>query len=735
MPSNLFKRKKSKGTLPKSQSLVRPHRVDPLSRKRAWVLARRFAFCAAALSLFVYWLHPPLFERLDIRGRDLVFQVRASLPPPGEVVIVAVDEKSVKQYGRWPWPRAIQARLIERIKEMGAKVVALDIVYPSLQSPEQDGALVNALDAPGTPVVGGYFFRSEQTIETPAAAIKRFMANRISLVLEKPGALHDSVAAYPFLEGNHSLIAPHFDEVGFFNSIPDHDGLVRAAPMVLRFRGGYYPSLPLQALALAFNEPVALEISAAGVAGVRLGSRSLPVNELGRMALNFYNGEQRIRRFSAADVLSGALAEDALRGRLVFVGITEVGIADVRPTPTDHSFPGIAIHATVAANVIQGYHLYHNGWTVFLEVILMALLPLAMLWLMSFFDRPLYMVSIFALTIGLVWVIFYRAVTGYGMLISFFYPAIALSLSYSTFELYEILITKRKSRYLRRAFSSYVSPALVGRLINDPDALAINGERRNVTILFSDIRGFTSISEAMEPEQLVQLLNRFLGPMTEVLMREHGTLDKYIGDAIMAIYNAPLEVADHPVRSAVTAIKMQRLLYWLNRSFADEFGKTLKIGIGLNTGDAVIGNMGSARRFNYTAMGDTVNLASRLESRTKYYGVDIIAAKSTIDHLGPEFIVRRLDRIRVKGKNLPVDIFQLFVHGRDARTRKMTANFHAGLDHYLAGRFAEALAIFTAIQEEMPADRPTSIYVERSRYHLEHPPAGEWDGVFTATDK
>ena len=260
MPRNLFKRKKSKTTLVKSQSLLRPHRVDPLSRKRAWVLARRFAFCAAAISLFVYWLHPPLFERLDIRGRDLVFQLREALPPPGEVVIVAVDEKSVKQYGRWPWPRAIQARLIERIKEMGAKVVALDIVYPSLQSQEQDDALIKALDTPGTLVVGGYFFRSEQTIETPATAIKLFMANRISLILEKPGALHDTVAEYPYLEGNHPFIAPHFSEVGFFNSIPDPDGLVRAAPMVLRFQGGYYPSLPLQTLALAFNEPIAIEI-------------------------------------------------------------------------------------------------------------------------------------------------------------------------------------------------------------------------------------------------------------------------------------------------------------------------------------------------------------------------------------------------------------------------------------------------------------------------------------------
>ncbi len=651
------------------------------------------------------------------------------------MLVVEVDEKSVKLFGRWPWPRSLQGELIERMRGMDPAVIALDIVYPMLQSPEEDGALVESLQGSGTPVIGGYFFRTGQTVEMAKEAVDRIKSDRIALLLEKQEARHDTVAEYPFIEGNHPFLAPHFNGFGFFNSIPDADGLIRSAPLLLRFRGDHYPSLALKALAIFLGENIAIDISREGIDNLRLGQRSLPVNELGKLALNFYNGAERIALISAADILKGRVEPQVLQGKIVFVGVTELGIADVRPTPIDHSFPGIAIHATVAANVLQGYYLFHDNRTVLLEVFLMVALPLAMLWLMSFFDRPLYIAVIFSLTIGLVWLIFYRAVTDYGMLCSFFYPGIAVVFSYTTFSLYEILVTQRRARYIRRAFSSYVSPALVSRLINDPDSLVVKGERRNITVLFSDIRGFTSLSESMEPEQLVRLLNLFLGPMTEVLMREHGTLDKYIGDAIMAIYNAPTEVDDHPTRAAITAIKMQRLLHKLNRKFNSEFGKTLKIGVGLNSGDAVVGNMGSARRFNYTAMGDTVNLASRLESKTKYYGVDIIAAKSTVDRLGPEFVVRRLDIIKVKGKSRPAEIFQLLVHGRDERTREMVSRFHRALELYFAADFRAALAGFEGILAEFPDGNPARIYVERSRYHLENPPAGEWDGVFTAIDK
>lgn len=330
---------------------------------------------------------------------------------------------------------------------------------------------------------------------------------------------------------------------------------------------------------------------------------------------------------------------------------------------------------------------------------------------------------------------FYYLVSQQGLLVSLFYPLLAALIGYTIFETYEIFVSERKSRYLRRAFSSYVSPDLVSRLIYQPESLTLTGEEREISVLFSDIRGFTTLSEAMTPTQLVSLLNRFLGPMTEILMQEQGTLDKYIGDAIMAIYNAPLDVPEHALHAARTAQSMQQALRRLNPEFAREFGVELRIGVGLNTGAAVVGNMGSARRFNYTAMGDTVNLASRLEGRTKYYGVEIIAAQATRELLGEALPLRRLDRIRVKGKTQPVEIFQLFVDGEVAEHQGLIDAFESAQAHYFAGEFAAALEAFEALRERYPEDRPTEIFIERSRYHLEHPPEGQWDGVFNSLEK
>jgi len=714
--------------------LLRPHRVAAIGAHRGLILARRFSIGAAMLSLFIYWLHPTLLERLDIRVRDIAFQIREAPPPPAEVVVVAVDEKSVKLHGRWPWPRATQGALIERLKVLGARVIALDIIYGLPQDRKNDRALAAALDAPGAPVIGGYFFRDEQSIRTDEASIAAVRKNSISTLLEKAEARYDTVAVYPFVEANHPALAPHFSAFGYFNTIPDHDGLIRSSPLVLRYGGEYYPSLALQALAIGQQQSLALDIDREGIAAIRLGGQKIPVNAQGRLALNFYSNARPIPLLSAADVLDGTIAPERIRNKLVFIGATEIGIADVRPTPIDHSFPGVAIHATVAANIIQGFHLYHDNRTVLLDVLLMALLPMLMVWLMSKLERPVFMTIVFVATIALIWTIFYLAVSVYGLLISFFYPMIAVMLGYTIFEMYEILVTQRRNRYIRRAFSSYVSPTVVKTLLQKPDELNLHGEKRYVTILFSDIRGFTTISESMPPEMLGRLLNNYLGEMTEILMNESGTLDKYIGDAVMGIFNAPLDHPDHPLLAATTAIKMQTALRELNRTYQEEYNVNLRIGIGVHSGEAIIGNFGSPRRFNYTAMGDTVNLASRLEGQTKTYGVEIIISETTREALGDKFAVRKLDKIRVKGKSQPVEIFHLFTEGGTEDNLVLAELFDQAMDRYYAGDFPQALTLFRTIAEKYPDDKPTPLFMERCEYSIAHPPTA-WDGVHTATSK
>lgn len=715
--------------------IFRQRRARGISVAKGRIIARRFAIGSALLSLFVYWLHPTILERIDVRIRDVVFQVREAPPPPPEVVLVTIDEASVKNYGRWPWSRAVQGKLIRKLKQMGAGVIALDVVYSLTQSPAQDRVLVYSLNYRGAPVIGGYFFRDEQSVKISARELDNVRRSKIGMIFEGPDSRKDTVAHYPYVEPNHHTISPHFFDLGFFNSIPDADGLVRSAPLVLRFEGNFYPSLPLQALSVGLEQDIFIELDLEGVRNLRLGDIEIPVNAQGRMALNFYNGQTRIPRYSASDVLDGLLPSEAVRGKLIFVGVTETGIADVRPTPIDHSFPGVEIHATVAANILQGFHLYFDNRTLLIDIFMMLFFPLTMAWGMSKLTRPLLMTVIFFVTSGCVWIIYFISVSGYGLLISIFYPMVSVVIGYLVFVSYEIFISDTKTRYMRRAMSSYVSPKLVSRLISDPDSLVLRGEKREVSVLFSDIRGFTTLSEGMTPEALVLLLNDYLGPMTEIVMKNDGTLDKYIGDAVMAIYNAPMDIPDHAECAARSAIIMQKSLLDLNKIFEKDFGRRLKIGIGIHTGDAVVGNMGSQRRFNYTAMGDTVNLASRLEGRTKYYQVDILISKSTNDKLGDTFLRRHLDRIRVKGKHLPVDIYQLFVDSTSEESHDLKIKFEHALELYFEGKFPESLREFRELQESYPDDHPTQTYIERCQHNIEEPPEGEWDGVFIMTEK
>lgn len=694
-----------------------------------------FAILTSVLSLAVYWYRPLVLERFDLLSRDLVFKLREAPPPPADVLVVAVDEQSIKRHGRWPWPRELQGRLIAALKEQGAAVVALDIIYLRPQDPHQDQALADALTAPGGPVVGGYFFRDDQTLPGSAVAMERLRESRIPLIYEAPGARPERILSFPFVETNQAELAAAFSTFGFFNYIPDPDGLIRSAPLVLGFGGDLYPSLPLAALAEYLGAPIRLRVSVDGAENVTVGEHSAPVDGLGRLAVNFYNGPQRIPLVSAGDVIEGNLPPEVIRGKVVFVGVTELGIADVRPTPVDHSFPGVGVHATVAGNILQGFHLYRDGRTILIDVAMMALIPLLMVLSMSQMRRVFWMTAAFVATLIGVWFLFYGIVTASGHLISLIYPAIATGVGYLAFQTYHILVTQRHSRYLRQAFSTYVAPALVEKLIENPDALALTGEKRVISVLFSDIRGFTTLSESLPAEVLVPVLNRYLGPMTDIVMGENGTLDKYIGDAVMALFNAPLDVPDHAERAARSAIRMFQGLEDLNRGFEKDLGLQLNIGIGIHTGEAVVGNMGSEARFDYTAIGDTVNLTSRLEGQTKAYGVGIIISEGTRHELGEAFAVRKLDRLRVKGKKEPVAIYQLFATPRDARLADLVERFEAGLERYFSGSFAEAIEVFEALLAAYPEDVPSRVFLARCRQFLSQPPDPDWGGVYLATEK
>jgi adenylate cyclase len=688
-----------------------------------------FLTIAVAASLIAFSLYRSGFsfiEEVDLRLKDARFRLRGPVAPNSSVVVVAVDNRSVKEIGRWPWSREVTAQLIRSLADYGAKVVAVDMVFSEPQGDAQDRALGRAVASSGN-VVMGYFFRNEEQ-KTDPRALEQIASAKVKLLRIDDGVSAVPLIESPSLDANIPVVGAGALDFGFFNAIPDDDGLFRKAPLLFLYNGDIYPSLGLKALGRYLEREIMVDVAAFGVRSVALGPLSLPVNEQGALSLNYFGPTGSFTTISAADVLAGRISANALKGKLVFLGTTETGIYDMRATPFDPALPGVEIHATVAADALDKRFLVRDGRTYGLEMTCMFILPLLLAGLLSRTPRTLIGLVYFALGCCFYFILNYLLFRHFSLDLSIIFPVVPVVLTYGGAEAYRNLVIEKRGKYLKKAFSSYVSPQLVDEIVKNPERLKLGGEKREVSILFSDIRGFTTLSEAVSPEDLVQLLNEYLSPMTRIILEELGTLDKYIGDAIMAIYNAPLDVAGHATHACSSAVRMLDRLTTLNADFAKRGIPQIDIGIGINTGEAVVGNMGADMRFDYTAIGDNVNLASRLEGLTKQYGAHIIVSDTTREAAGNGFIFREIDLVRVKGKQKPVAVFELLVDNH-----AIVAPFTEGLGLYRGKSFAEAFGIFSGLAER--GDKASVLYAERCREFLKDPPGAEWDGVFVARTK
>ncbi|MCK5236033.1 MAG: adenylate/guanylate cyclase domain-containing protein, partial [Deltaproteobacteria bacterium] len=396
-------------------------------------------------------------------------------------------------------------------------------------------------------------------------------------------------------------------------------------------------------------------------------------------------------------------------------------------------YPGVEVHATIAGNILEGWYLRRDVSTLLLTLILIVLFPVILAYIISKLRRTYLSLAVFGGTFLFITLFFYYLYAQYDMLPSLLFPLLSLSLTYIVCEAYRNIIFEQKSKFYKKAFSTYVPPQVVSEILKDPDSLKLGGEKRYVSILFSDIRGFTSLSEKMPPEQLVALLNKYLTPMTEIIFKEKGTLDKYIGDAIMAIFNAPVDLPEHPKKACKVALAMIAKLSKVNMEWTSRGLPSIKIGIGLHCGEAVVGNMGAALRFDYTAIGDTVNTASRLEGMTKLYGVGILVSDDIYKNARDTFIFRELDLLRVKGKNRPIAVYELMEQGE--RASYLMNQFPKALIDYRKGKFKTAKTAFQSILSEFPDDSPSKLYIKRCEEYIAAPPSQGWDGVYTATTK
>ena len=706
------------------------------------------------------WWAPRSVELLDLKTVDLRHLVRGPLAAGGEIVIVAIDEQSLHEIGRWPWPRARLADVVDTVAAGGAVAIGFDLVFdqperqldlPTLQSAVQaaprrpaaelfadlearldgDRRLAAAITAADR-VVLGHFFEfgvpadSEPAPEFPALSVR-----------ETAGANPAAVPTAGRVHPNTPALATAAWSVGHLNFLPDGDGQYRRLPLGIRLGDRIGPAFALELLRRAAGGKAAtIQLAPFGVASLRIGPVALPVDERGALWVNYLGTAGTIQTVSAADVLAGRTPPATFDGRIAILGATATGF-DAIATPFGPVVPGAEGHASVIDNVLHDRCLYRPAWMNAAEaaglVVGALLIGLALKWWRGVGG------VVIALGLGVAYLgVSQWAFVTHGLVLSAVYPVATVLTCTLAGTAFQYLTEEREKRRIRMAFQTYVGTEVTELLAADPSRLRLGGDRRPLTIFFSDIRGFTTVSEGLAPETLGELLNDYLGEMTTIVFRHRGVLDKYIGDALMAFWGAPLDAPDQAAQAARAALDMQTALPGLYDRWRARGWPTFEIGIGIDSGDAVVGNFGSAQRFSYTAMGDHVNLASRLEGLNKMYGTKVLVSAATRGALGDEFVCREIDRVRVKGKTVPVAIFELMGRRSEAaagRLRRLEELFTRGLDAYRARGWDAAIAAFEGVIVEYPDDGPTEVYLGRCAALRAESPGAEWDGVYEAKTK
>ncbi len=730
-------------------------------RRNRWIAA---ALGLAASLLVVGIELTRALEPLEAVVTDLLMRLRGPRPADQRVAIVAIDPESVEALGRWPWPRTCMAALIDRLAAAGATTVALDIVNseptrspPGVDLSGEDAALAAAIERAGG-VVLGYFLRSRVTGGAPAAPPPP-PAGAASACYSPPAAGGDPdlspwsfqvvlggpfpVTSRPEAEPNLDLFEAAAAAQGFF-SHEREEGVQRRYELVNAHRGRYYPALALAAVAAYLGEPLSLRPYQGGLPEVRIGDRPVRADEHGKLWIDYLGGEGSFATHPAADVIAGRVPAEALAGKLIFVGASETGIGDFTATPFGAAVPGVEVHATVADNLLNGRYLRDTAVQRGLSLLaLLAIGPLAALLVSASERRRRYLAgSAAAIAVVLVWpAVCYAAFAAAGWHLRLVPPVLAGAMALVAALRYQVGTVEKRARWIRRAFQRYVSEAVVEEMLRDPDReLALGGEEREMTVLFSDIRGFTTLAEGRPPDVVVRLLNEFFTPMTRLVLAEGGTLDKYMGDALMAFFGAPVRQADHPRRACAAALAMRAELVRLNQRWRAEgrlgADQRVGIGIGLASGLMAVGNMGSDQVFDYTVIGDNVNLGSRVEGLNKLYGTEILVTGPTAAAAGAGFLFREIDRVRVKGKTEAVALFELLAAAPASPADLERADLFArGLAAYRGRRFNEALESFDALLAAHPADGPAEVLRARCRRYRFETPGPEWDAVETLTSK
>lgn len=738
------------------------------------------------------------FEYFELKTYDLRYKIRELFPQEKrdfDVVIVGIDEKSLIQLGKWPWNRSVHGELLEKLKAYDIKSIGFDVSFSeygpdpmllqvkeniksiignnyysgnldedlaielleeiNLIKTDEDYRFAEAIKNLGNVNIGTYNVLSkdeaisQEVFENTKYLQYRYRVEGIFEELNKRGRIGEEffnpfsvykiLPPIDILSENASGIAPF--EVGY----PDPDGVLRGVALVTKeefSNNSYFPTLYLLTFLSAYNlnieENVILDLHKSNV---RIYNdegeifKTIPTNKNGYQRLFYYSNKDSFKYISYVDILEDKIPKEELENKILLVGYTDTakGLYDLRSTPLDPNLPGVEIHATAIQNLIDNKFMVRKEILPNMFFIFIFNLTLACFLSLKKLTVQKSNILVVLLITSSVILNYFKFIKGqwYEM----FYPLITYFGNYLLLSIKNYFDEEVEKKYIRGVFSNYISPKLVEELIKKPEMVKLGGEKKELTCLFSDIQGFTSISESMNPEELVELLNEYLSAMSGIIIDNNGTIDKYIGDAIMAIFGAPVQSENSPRDACISALNYQKKLEEIRK----EKNIELYARIGINTGEMIVGNMGCSvgeiKRFDYTVIGDEVNLASRLESINKYYGTYIMISENTYNKVKDEFLVRPLDFVKVKGKNKPVMIFELleFSNNETKELRNFVETFENALEFYKNKNWDKAFEAFSKLANK--GDKASKLYLDRIENYKNNPPPEDWDYSYTFTTK
>ncbi len=706
---------------------------------------------ATVVFIITELLFPTVFDNFEAQTLDQRYTLRIHKLEKAradakieDIIIVDIDNRSLNKLGRFhQWPRDYYAALTNKLADAGAIVIGFDILFMERDVDRAtDSLFVEATD---------YAQNVSHALSFSEAEPDKFLYKMESpppgLEFEKfsyqfPPPIQNIFPKSDRFDGKFIELYNASQQLGFVNFQPDNDSVIRKMPLFMNFADRLYPSLPLAMVFYLFDiQQDQIQIDPGKSVKLNITSESgsetvnLPIDQKGNLLINYYGTYQTFRYIPFYDVYANRVPAEFFQGKIVLFGATAAGLYDMRPVPFQKAFPGVEIHANILYNILNQDFITKTSALLNI-IILFTLCILIGIFSSSF--KMIYNIP-FLLLVAAGFVFYtHHAFQNQNLWIENVQPFIGIMLSQVAVLGYKYFNELKDKRRIKGMFQNYLSPTVVSELLKKPDMLKLGGERKIATAFFSDIKNFTTFSEDLQPEELVMDLNEYLSAMTEIVLKYEGYLDKYEGDAIVAIFGIPIKQSDHALRSCKAALDMQKKLVELRKKWKSEKKPLFETRIGINSGPMIAGNIGGTDRFDYTVIGDSVNLASRLEGANKMYGTSIIISEESYRQVKNELICRELDFLRVKGKTKPVRVYELL--GRkgekfDPKSIQCLGYFAKGLKTYRKRDWIHAYDIFQKALSICPDDGPSNEFIRRCKIFIENPRPDDWDGVFELRSK